>query len=321
MNGPQNARPKKRELSGWLILDKPVGMTSTHAVSRVKRAYQGKKAGHAGTLDPLATGCLPIAFGEATKTVPYAQDGRKIYRFTVKFGEETNTDDSEGTVTSTSAERPDRAAIEAVLPRFRGAILQVPPQFSAIKVDGERAYDLARDGEAVALEAREIEVHRLDLVDYDGQSATFETETGKGAYVRSLARDIGRALGCLGHVTALRRTMVGPFTEEDFVTLDEIEDILAGQGEGGETLDDLLLPVEAALDELPEVMVNHADAGRLMRGQSVLLRGRDAPLIAEAVKVTSGGHLIAIADVDRGTLNPRRVFNLPEAQWRPGLRP
>src|SRR5262245_6363223 len=189
-------------------------MTSTHAVARVKRLFAAKRAGHAGTLDPLATGGLPIALGEATKTVPFVMDGRKTYRFTVRWGEERDTDDAEGRVTATSAERPDAAAISGLLPRFTGTISQIPPRFSAIKVDGERAYDIAREGEAVELEARPVEIHALTLVEVpDPDHAVFEAECGKGTYVRALARDIGRLLGCHGHVSALRRTRVGPFTE------------------------------------------------------------------------------------------------------------
>src|SRR5262245_55661779 len=190
-------------------------MTSTHAVSVMKRLFKAKRAGHAGTLDPLASGALPIALGEATKTVPFVMDGRKLYRFTVRWGEERDTDDAEGRVTRTSDQRPSADAIRALLPRFTGTIEQVPPRFSAVKVEGERAYDLARDGEMGELAPRPIEVHRLELVETpDPDHAVLAAECGKGAYVRALARDLGRALGCFGHVVALRRTAVGPFSEE-----------------------------------------------------------------------------------------------------------
>ena len=212
-------RPKRRDISGWVVLDKGVGMTSTHAVAAVKRALNAKKAGHAGTLDPLASGILPIALGEATKTVPYVMDGRKAYVFTVAWGAETNTDDAEGEVVASSEIVPTREAIEALLPRFTGAIEQTPPRFSAIKIGGERAYDLAREGETVELKARPVEVHRLAVVSHEGTRSVLEAECGKGTYVRSLARDLGRALGCLGHVAALRRTRVGPFTEAEAVTV------------------------------------------------------------------------------------------------------
>ncbi len=211
------ARPKgkqfrrdKRDVHGWLVLDKPVGMTSTHAVSVVKRLFSAKRAGHAGTLDPLASGALPIALGEATKTVPFVMDGRKLYEFTVRWGEERDTDDAEGRVIAASEQRPSAEAIRALLPSYIGSISQVPPRYSAIKIEGERAYDLARDGETVELEARLVEIARLELVATpDPDHAVLHAECGKGTYVRSLARDMGRALGCFGHVSALRRVAVG----------------------------------------------------------------------------------------------------------------
>jgi tRNA pseudouridine55 synthase len=305
----QQPRPKKVDVHGWLILDKPKGMTSTHALAKVKRAFGAKKAGHAGTLDPLATGCLPIAFGEATKTVPFAMDGRKVYRFTVTWGASTNTDDVEGDVIATSENRPNVESIEALLPRFIGTIVQTPPSFSAIKVDGERAYDLAREGETVDLAPREIEVHHLRLTDATDDTATFEAETGKGAYVRALARDMGRELGCYGHISALRRVSVGPFGEHTLISLDEIERLrLCAPGEGN--LADHLLPVETALDDIPALAVNGADAARLQRGQAVLLRGRDAPPLHGTCYVTAGGVLIALAEAERGEIHPRRVFHL-----------
>ena len=212
--GVQKKRPK-RDVHGWIVLDKPVGMTSTHAVSVIKRLFAAKRAGHAGTLDPLASGCLPIALGEATKTVPFVVDGRKTYLFTVRWGEERDTDDAEGRVVATSESRPQAAAISALLPRFTGTIEQVPPRFSAVKIGGERAYDLARDGETVELAPRAVVIHRLELVETpDPDHAVLAAECGKGTYVRSLARDLGRELGALGHVSALRRSRVGPFGEE-----------------------------------------------------------------------------------------------------------
>src|SRR5215203_6082787 len=205
---PLADRPKRRDISGWVVLDKGVGMTSTHAVAAVKRALNAKKAGHAGTLDPLASGILPIALGEATKTVPYVMDGRKAYVFTVAWGAETNTDDAEGEVVARSDLVPTREAIEALLPRFTGAIEQVPPRFSAIKIQGERAYDLAREGETIELQPRTVEIARLSVLKHAGDRSILEAECGKGTYVRALARDLGRAIGCLGHVAALRRTRV-----------------------------------------------------------------------------------------------------------------
>src|SRR4051794_36510766 len=219
--GGHNGQPRrdKRDVHGWVVLDKPIGMTSTHAVAVLKRLFQAKRAGHAGTLDPLASGGLPIALGEATKTVPFVMDGRKRYRFTVAWGEERDTDDTEGRVTRTSVERPSADAIRALLPRFTGLIEQIPPQYSAIKIAGERAYDLARDGEAVALQPRPVEIHELTLRDQpDSSHSVFEAECGKGTYVRALARDMGRILGCFGHICALRRTHVGPFGEQDMIS-------------------------------------------------------------------------------------------------------
>ena len=307
---------QKRDVHGWLILDKPMGMTSNGALGAVKRLFRPKKAGHAGTLDPLATGLLPIAFGEATKTVPFVMNGRKVYRFTVAWGAETNTDDSEGTVTETSDERPSEEDIRAILPDFIGEILQQPPAFSALKINGERAYDLARDGEDVVLEARPVDIHRLDLVDLpDDDHAIFEAECGKGTYVRALARDFGRKLGTRGHVAALRRLLVSPFDEDMMISLENIENVAhSAPGEGD--LASFLRPVETALDDIPALAVNRTEAARLRRGQPILLRGRDAPSGSGPTCVTSAGALVAIGEVDRGELHPRRVFNLPAAETR-----
>jgi len=293
-------RPKKREVNGWLVLDKGVGMTSTDAVAVVKRAFNAKKAGHAGTLDPLASGILPIALGEATKTVPFVMDGQKSYVFTVAWGVETETDDAEGRPVHATNTFAERAAVEALLPRFTGLIEQVPPRFSAVKVQGERAYDLARDGEIVELQPRQAQIDRLALVAHDGERSIFEADCGKGTYVRALARDLGRALGCLGHVSALRRTRVGPFAEADAVVIGDLE-----ADDGASTL----RPVETALADLPSVAVPREIAVRLMRGQPVILRGRDAPLSGK-IYATCGGVLVAVGDVERGEFVPHRVFNL-----------
>ena len=304
----QTHKRVKRDVHGWVVLDKPVGMSSTHAVSVVKRLFQAKRAGHAGTLDPLASGVLPIALGEATKTVPFVIEGRKVYRFTVRWGEERDTDDAEGRITASAPERPSAAAVAALLPRFVGQIAQVPPRFSAVKIDGERAYDLARDGEAVDIAPRQVEIHHLELTETpDPDHATLLAECGKGTYVRALARDMGRALGCLGHVAGLRRTAVGPFGEDVAVGIDALQRL--GSGEAIERA--ALLPVEAGVAALPAVQVSSSDAGRLARGQAVLLRGRDAPVMGGWVSVSSGGALIALAQVEKGELRPRRIFNLP----------
>jgi len=307
----EQTKRKKRDVNGWLVLDKPVGMTSTHAVSVVKRLFQARRAGHAGTLDPLASGLLPIALGEATKTVPFVMDGRKIYRFTVRWGEERDTDDAEGRAIEISAERPTAEAIRALIPRFSGLIEQVPPRFSAVKIGGERAYDLARDGEAVELAPRPIEVHHLELVETpDPDHSVLAAACGKGTYVRALARDMGRALGCFGHVTALRRTAVGPFAEQNAIALETLQRMPPDDPMIAAAA---LLPVEAGLAALPALRVSSADAGRLARGQAVLLRGRDAPVMEGWVSVSAQGGLVALAQVEKGELRPRRIFNLPRA--------
>ncbi len=307
----QQFRREKRDVHGWIVLDKAVGMTSTQAVGAIKRLFSCKRAGHAGTLDPLASGCLPIALGEATKTVPFVMDGRKTYSFTVRWGEERDTDDADGRVVATSEARPDRAAIEALLSGYTGTISQVPPQYSAIKIDGERAYDLARDGETVDLEARPVEIHRLQLVNVpDADHAEFRAECGKGTYVRSLARDIGRALECLGHIKALRREAVGSFSQNDMISLEQLAAMCHRAAAGEASLADALLPVETALDDIPALAIGRADAARLQRGQAVLLRGRDAPIFRGTVYVTVSGQLVALAEVDRGEIVPKRVFNL-----------
>jgi tRNA pseudouridine55 synthase len=301
-------RRKGSPVHGWLIFDKPQGINSTRAVAQVKRLYDAEKAGHAGTLDPLATGVLPIALGEATKTVPFVVEGSKTYRFTVRFGIETNTDDAEGKEVANSNARPSRAEIEAILPHFTGEIDQVPPRFSALKVDGTRAYDLARDEEEFELESRSVSVARLNLIAHpDREHCVLEAECGKGTYVRALARDLGRALGTLGHVAALRRTRVGPFGEEDAVSLAKLEDLAPDR----EALLDALEPVEIALRDIPALAISAADAARLRRGQPVLLRGRDAPILAGTVYATRRGTLVAVGEVSEGELKPRRIFNLP----------
>ncbi len=295
-------RSNRNIVDGWVVLDKPVGETSTHAVSRLKRIFNAKKAGHAGTLDPLASGILPVAFGEATKTVPFVQEGEKAYLFTVRWGVETDTDDSEGVAVRTSEFRPKPEDIAALLPRFIGEIMQTPPRFSAIKIAGARAYDLARGGEAVELKARQVAIHRLEILDATADETRFLMECGKGAYVRAIARDIGRLLGCFGHVSELRRTRVGPFTEADSFTFEEIE----SDGAAAEAM----LSVEAGLSELPCVVVDRDAAARLRRGGSLILRGRDAPA-GGVIYAACGGVPVAFGEVVEGALEPSRVFNLP----------
>ena len=318
----RRGKKKGRPVPGWVVLDKPVGMGSTEAVSKIKWLYQAEKAGHAGTLDPLASGMLPIALGEATKTVPYVQDGAKVYRFTVAWGEERSTDDLEGPVTKSSDLRPSEAQVKALLPKYTGVIMQTPPQFSAIKIAGERAYDLAREGETVDIPAREIEVGRLEVVEHNADGSVFEIECGKGTYVRSLARDMGRDLGCFGHISHLRRIEVEPFTPEDFVTIAELEAARFGAGkedgdEAGEdadipvdfaTIDALLVDTVVALDCLPQVQVSDDAAARIRLGNPVIIRGRDAPVEAEEACATARGRLVAIGAIEQGMFKPKRVF-------------
>jgi tRNA pseudouridine55 synthase len=304
-------RRKGSPVSGWLILDKPQGMTSTQAVTKVRRLFDAAKAGHAGTLDPLATGVLPIALGEATKTVPFAVEGLKTYRFTVRFGTEMDTDDAEGTVVTTSEARPSTEAIEAMVPRFTGEISQVPPRFSALKVEGARAYDLARDKENFELTPRMISIERLSLISCPNPDhCVLEAECGKGTYIRALARDLGRALGTCAHVEALRRTRVGAFGEKDAVTLAELETLKESAPEA-DALESTLKPVETALSEIPALALSLSDAARLRQGQSVLLRGRDAPVFSGTAYATSRGTLIALGEMEEGEFRPKRIFNLP----------
>jgi tRNA pseudouridine55 synthase len=304
-------RRKGLLIHGWLIFDKPKGMTSTQAVTRARHLYGAQKAGHAGTLDPLATGVLPIAFGEATKTVPFAVEGNKQYRFTVRFGAATDTDDAEGAIVATSELRPTRAEIEAALPRFIGEISQVPPRYSALKVAGARAYDLAREDQDFELAPRRALIDSLELIDMpDPDHCMIEARCGKGTYVRALARDLGEALGCFAHVTELRRTRVGPFAEEAAISLAKLEE-LGHSAAGRDALLGVLKPVQTALDDIPALAISGQDATRLKRGQPVLLRGRDAPILKGPVYATSRGSLVAVGEVSQGELRPTRVFNLP----------
>ncbi len=305
------SRNKKGEpVHGWIILDKRAGMTSTRAVGEVRRLFNARKAGHGGTLDPLATGLLPVALGEATKTVAFVMDGAKTYRFTVRWGEETSTDDCEGEAVAASQLRPDEEQIRNILPDYIGPINQVPPKFSALKVNGNRAYDLARSGEAVELKAREIMIDRFDLIDLpDKDHATFQVVCGKGTYVRALARDMGRQLGCFGHVSALRRTQVGPFGKDHMILLDQLDE-LRHKGAGREAMQEHLLPLKTALDDIPALAVSGEDAVRIRNGQAVLVRGRDAPVLLGTVLVEHKANPIALAEMKQGALRPKRVFNL-----------
>ncbi len=303
-------KPKGRPISGWLILDKPFDFGSTEAVSKIKWLFKAQKAGHAGTLDPLASGMLPIALGDATKTVPYVMDGRKIYEFAVTWGEERSTDDLEGTVTQSSGNRPDEQAIRALLPRYTGTILQIPPQFSAIRIAGERAYDLAREGETVEIPSRQVEIHRITLIASETDKAHFEVECGKGTYVRALARDFGRDLGCYGHVSSLRRTLVAPFGEEDMVPLADLValEAIEDDEERLAALDAFLIDTSEALADLPQIVVNDDQAQRLKMGNSIILRGRDAPVAEDVAYALARGRLVAIGEIAAGEFHPKRVF-------------
>ena len=305
-------RRRGRPVHGWLIIDKPGGMTSTAVVNKVKWLLDARKAGHGGTLDPMATGMLPIAFGEATKTVSHVMDGAKSYCFTLHWGAETNTDDAEGETVKQSDVRPDQAAVENVLPGFVGRIEQVPPQFSAVKIDGVRAYKLAREDKKVALTAREIDIHDIRIVGTpDADRTEFAVVSGKGAYMRALARDIARAAGGLGHISALRRTSVGPFDADDAISLDELESI--GQIAAREQK---LLPVETALDDIPALAVTESEAMRLRNGQPVsLLRKGDLQRIAEldngdTVLAKTRTKPVALVRYAAGEVKPFRVLNL-----------
>ena len=297
-------RKTGRDISGWLIVDKPAGVTSTAVVGKVRWALDAKKAGHAGTLDPAATGVLAVALGEATKTVPYVTDALKCYRFAVRLGAATTTDDAEGEVTLTSDKRPTDAEIEAALGAFRGEIMQVPPQFSAVKVDGERAYDLARGGERFDLTARPLWVDSLTLLERrDTDTVLLEMVCGKGGYVRSVARDLGQALGCLGHVQWLRREWSGPFEAKDGVSLEEIDRLART-----EALDARLLPLEVGLDGLTEVRATAEGAVRLKNGNpGQVITGAE---FGEEVWVSHQGRPIAVGQYRGGEVHPSRVFNL-----------
>lgn len=309
MSKPRRIRNR---LNGWVLLDKPVGLTSTQALAVVKRALCPEKAGHGGTLDPLATGLLPIALGEATKAIHAAMDGTKTYQFSITWGQETATHDREGEITERADQRPSDTEIEALLPRYTGRLTQVPPSFSAIKVNGERAYDLARDGEEVVLPSREVEIHSLRYLGRAGSDVGhFEAQCGKGTYIRALARDMGRDLGCYGHISQLRRTHVAPFGPEDLVPLSafqgqEPEEALPAQ----EDLRRHILPVQTILKTWPQIRVDASQAQTLRNGQPILARGASTPLEAEAAYAMSGKDLVALGSLSKGRFTPKRVFRL-----------
>ena len=304
-------KPRGRPLDGWLIIDKPPGLTSTDVVNRVRRAFDAQKAGHGGTLDPLATGVLPIALGAATKTVPYVMDGTKLYRFTLRFGEARDTDDADGQVTATSDVRPADEQIRAALPRFRGNIMQIPPVFSAVKIAGERAYDMAREGRAPVLEPRPARVDSFELMERpDPDHAIFEVASGKGVYMRSLARDLAQACGTLGHIAALRRLRVGPFTEQQAIALDQ----LRAADDTAPASPDLLLPVATALADIPALPLTEAEAAGLRHGQAislVALMGRIPPAAdpnGGLARAMVGSRVIGLCRLEDGLLKPERLL-------------
>jgi tRNA pseudouridine55 synthase len=304
-------KPRGRALDGWLIVDKPQGLTSTDVVNRVRRWFDAQKAGHGGTLDPLATGLLPIAFGAATKTVPYVMDGTKVYRFTLTLGDARDTDDADGQTIETTDARPTDDQIRAALPQFIGDIMQVPPIFSAIKIAGERAYDMAREGRAPVMEARPARVDRFELIGRpDANTAEFEVQSGKGVYMRSLARDIAKATGSLGHISVLRRTRVGPFLESQAISLDKLqpgEDTPAASP-------DLLLPVATALADIPALALTQAEASALSHGQAISLvdlMGR-IPQAANPdgglARAMAGSRVLGLCRLEEGWLKPERLM-------------
>ncbi len=298
-------RKKGRAISGWLIVDKPLGITSSAVVNKAKWAFDAQKAGHAGTLDPEATGVLAIAFGEATKTVPYVTDSMKAYRFTVRLGQATNTDDGEGEVVSESDNRPTADEIRAALPAFTGDIMQVPPQYSAVKVDGERAYKRARDGEEMELKARPLTVESLELIEMpDANHAVLEMTCGKGGYVRSIARDLGQALGCFGHVVQLRRVWAGPFEVSDGISFETLDELAKDR-----KLDDFLLPLEAGLHDLNELTCTPEGAAKLRNGNPGMVIASDVEY-GEECWASLDGEPIAIGVYKSGELHPKRVFVL-----------
>lgn len=308
-------RSTGNKIDGWINLDKPSGITSTQALTIVKKALNPLKAGHAGTLDPLASGILPLALGEATKTVPYVQDSLKTYEFTVTWGEQRTTDDAEGAVTASSEKRPSRQDIERVLPDFTGDIEQVPPQFSAIKVQGERAYDIAREGEHVELQPRHAYIEYLKIKRHQDGETAFECLCGKGTYVRSLARDIGLKLGCYGYVSALRRTAVGPFTLENAISLDFFQNT-----EHNPELDKVVLPLQTALDDIPALALKDHEAARLTQGQPLSFIARHDLERLEQAGIELGerqtalalykGKALALVEVTGPKIQPLRMLNV-----------
>lgn len=299
-------RKKGLDINGWLVIDKPLEMSSAAVVGKVRWLLKARKAGHAGTLDPLATGVLPIGLGEATKTMPFIADASKTYEFTIAFGTATNTDDAEGEVVETSDHIPSKAELEALLPQFSGTIQQAPPAYSAIKVDGKRAYALARGGNEVKLAPRPVYIHHIEIIDFSEGSATLRIDCGKGTYVRSLARDIARAAGSVGHVAMLRRTRVGPFSEKSAISLEKLEDL--GHSAPAESF---VLPVETALADIPALALTGEEAGKIRHGMAI--DGSRFPDLANTqgpVLLTLDSQPVALGEARESGVQPLRVFNM-----------
>ncbi len=310
-------RREKRPINGWINLDKPLELSSTQALGKVKRFLKPKKAGHGGTLDPLATGCLPIALGEATKTVPFIMDREKEYEFEVTWGEERSTDDAEGGTTETSDNRPAQSDIEAILSSFIGDIEQTPPKYSAIKINGQRAYKLARANEDVEIKSRIVNIHDVSIVSHNNDKTSFKVLCGKGTYVRAIARDMGRKLGCFGFISALRRTKVGALTQKSMISLDILENI-----DHITDLDNVLLPVNAVLDDIPALDLSQAETSLIKNGQRLVFSSRpetqrlidcglELPIKTEqTIVLTQNNTPVAIADVFKTEIRPKRLFNM-----------
>lgn len=309
-------RSKKGQIvNGWINLDKPEGLGSTQAVGKVRRLFDAQKVGHGGTLDPLATGILPIALGEATKTIPYCQDHIKVYSFAACWGEQRNTDDAEGEVIATSPVRPTEEQIQAILPRFTGEIEQVPPKFSAIKIDGERAYDLARDGEDIELAARTVYIEHIEIIEFNSETPRFRVVCGKGTYIRSLVRDMALALGTVGYIRDLRREAVGPLTQKTAISLEKLQELADSA-----RLEEALLPVETVLADIPALALSTQEAARLKNGQALTFIARpDIERLDKAgIDWKAGdtalavlqGTPVALVDVEGPNIHPVRVLNL-----------
>jgi tRNA pseudouridine55 synthase len=314
-------RKKGTAIHGWVNLHKPVGVTSTQAVGKIRRALNAQKVGHGGTLDPLASGVLPIALGEATKTVNFIQDALKTYRFTVAWGEQRSTDDAEGDVLQSSDNRPSLKDVESVLSHFIGDIEQIPPQFSAIKIEGERAYDIARDGDHADIKSRPVYIESLGILQHEADKTVFDCTCGKGTYVRALARDMGQKLGCFGYISALERTKVGPLTLKDAISLEFFEKMIDNPDQERD-LSDVVLPLQTVLDDIPVLAVKDMEATRLKHGNGIALLSRPDLARLEAIGinwkaddkttalVTYNNRALAMVEINGAKLQPVKVFNL-----------